>query len=158
MFPLQIEQYQSVKFIYSAKATIFMRNIRWSLLWKIKACNLFTTSESPNIRILQIFCLYLLKGDKKTFFIGRKYFLDQWKMFSCPPSINKNKDLENWNSNIWRLWCREQVNKSKPNFILRILSFYIYLAYQNNQNYSTYFIFLYLAYQNLNLHNRRCVR
>ena len=31
-------------------------------------------------------------------------------MFSCPPSINKNKDLENWNSNIWRLWCREQVN------------------------------------------------
>ena len=30
-------------------------------------------------------------------------------MFSCPPSINKNKDLENWNSNIWRLWCREQV-------------------------------------------------
>ena len=21
-------------------------------------------------------------------------------MFSCPPSINKNKDLENWNSNI----------------------------------------------------------
>ena len=30
-------------------------------------------------------------------------------MFSCPPSINKNKDLEKWNSNIWRLWCREQV-------------------------------------------------
>ena len=30
-------------------------------------------------------------------------------MFSCPPSISKNKDLENWNSNIWRLWCREQV-------------------------------------------------
>ena len=24
-------------------------------------------------------------------------------------SISKNKDLENWNSNIWRLWCREQV-------------------------------------------------
>ena len=22
------------------------------------------------------------------------------KMFSCRPSINKNKDLENWNSNI----------------------------------------------------------
>ena len=31
-------------------------------------------------------------------------------MFSCPPSLNKNTDLENWNSNIWRLWCREQVN------------------------------------------------
>ena len=34
-------------------------------------------------------------------------------MFSCPPSINKNKDLENWNSNIWRLWCREQVTKKQ---------------------------------------------
>ena len=32
-------------------------------------------------------------------------------MFPCPPSINKNKDLENWNLNIWRLWCREQVIK-----------------------------------------------
>ena len=30
-------------------------------------------------------------------------------MFSCPPSINKHKNLENWNSNIWRLLCREQV-------------------------------------------------
>ena len=48
----------------------------------------------------------LLKGDKKTFSIGRK---SKWKMFSCPPSINKNKELENWNSNIWRLWCHEQV-------------------------------------------------
>ena len=35
-----------------------------------------------------------MKGDKKTFFIGRKYF---WEY------------LENWNSNIWRVRCREQV-------------------------------------------------
>ena len=44
------------------------------------------------------------------FFIGPKNIFDQRKMFSCPASINKNKDLENWISNIWRLWCREQVN------------------------------------------------
>ena len=45
-------------------------------------------------------------------------------MFSCPPSINKNKDLENWNSNIWRLWCREQVTQisSKKYSSLLILS------------------------------------
>ena len=30
-------------------------------------------------------------------------------MFSCPPSINKNKDLENSNSNFWRVRCHEQV-------------------------------------------------
>ena len=64
----------------------------------------FQFSNSPNL------CFYLLKGDKKTFFIGPKNIFDQRKMFSCPASINKNKDLENWISNIWRLWCREQVN------------------------------------------------
>ena len=34
-------------------------------------------------------------------------------MFSCPPFNNKNKDLENWNSNIWRVRCREQVTCTK---------------------------------------------
>ena len=30
-------------------------------------------------------------------------------MFSCPPLINKDKDLENSNSNFWRVRCRETV-------------------------------------------------
>ena len=37
------------------------------------------------------------------------YFLDQWKNVFLSPFNNKNKDLENWNSNIWRVQCREQV-------------------------------------------------
>ena len=34
---------------------------------------------------------------------------NQWKNVFLSPFNNKNKDLENWNSNIWRVWCREQV-------------------------------------------------
>ena len=63
----------------------------------------YSNSNSPNL------CFYLLKGEKKT-------FLDQWKMFSSPPSINKNNYLEIWNSNIWRLWCREQVSNTCSNW------------------------------------------
>ena len=48
--------------------------------------NLFTTSDPPNIRIpiLQIF-VFVIEGGQE------------------------NKDLENWNSNIWMVRCREQV-------------------------------------------------
>ena len=50
--------------------------------------NLFTTSNPPNIRIpiLQIF-VFVIEGGQE------------------------NKDLENWNSNIWRVRCREQVKR-----------------------------------------------
>ena len=55
---------------------------------QIKSYILFTTSDPPNIRIpiLQIFV-----------------FLS--------PFNNKNKDLESWISNIWRVRCREQVTR-----------------------------------------------
>ena len=45
----------------------------------------------------------LLKEDKKTFFHWSKKYFRPIKTFSCPPSINKNKYLENWNSNVWSL-------------------------------------------------------
>ena len=50
--------------------------------------NLFTTSDPPNIRIpiLQIF-VFVIEGGQE------------------------NKDLENWNSNIWMVRCREQVRR-----------------------------------------------
>ena len=50
---------------------------------------MFTTSESPNIRIpiLQIFAFIYWRGKRKHFFIGPKYFLDQ--IFGDSDVVNK---------------------------------------------------------------------
>ena len=37
-----------------------------------------------------------IEGGQENIFIGPKNIFDQWKCFLVPPSINKNKDLENW--------------------------------------------------------------
>ena len=63
----------------------------FDLTWCITQITRSRHRNLQNIRIpiLQIF----------VFVYWKKYF-GPIKMFSCPPSINKNKDLENWNSNI----------------------------------------------------------
>ena len=53
-------------------------------------CSRHRNLQNIRIPILQIF----------VFVYWSKIFFGPMKMFSCPPSINKNKDLENWNSNI----------------------------------------------------------
>ena len=42
---------------------------------------------------LSLLCFYLLKGDKKTVSLVQKIFFGPIRMFSCPPSINKNKEV-----------------------------------------------------------------
>ena len=62
--------------------------------------NLFTTSDSPNIRIpiLQIFVFVIEGGQENIFSLVQKIFSTNKKMFSCPPSITKTK--------IWRIRIR----------------------------------------------------
>ena len=50
----------------------------------------YSNSNSP------ILCFCLLKGDKKTFLLVKNIFWTNkngLKMFSCPPSINKTKEV-----------------------------------------------------------------
>ena len=107
------EQTVAIAFECSISFIIFGANNLFSFIWKRMFCHRcifhwFRRKYHFSCRANLInMCHDLLR--ESWFCNGPKYFLDQWKMFSCPPSINKNKYLENWNSNIWRLWCREQV-------------------------------------------------
>ena len=62
--------------------------------------NLFTTSDSPNIRIpiLQIFVFVIEGGQENIFLLVENIFWTNEKIFSCPPSITKTK--------IWRIGIR----------------------------------------------------
>ena len=60
-------------------------------------CSRHRTLQNIRIPILQIFVFVYWRGTRKHFHWSKKYF-QPIKMCSCPLSINKNKDLENWNS------------------------------------------------------------
>ena len=66
---------------------------------RLITCSQHRTLQNIRIPILQIFVFVYWRGTRKHFHWSEKYFR-QIKMFSCRPSINKNKDLEDWNSNI----------------------------------------------------------
>ena len=90
--------------------------------------NLFTTSDPPkysnsNSPILQIFVFVFWRGTRKHFHWSKKYFRPI-KIFSCPPSINKNKDLENSNSNIL------EVPMSQKSYRIQIMFTWQYFAKQ----------------------------
>ena len=72
-----------------------IQNNKVSLL----TCSRHQNLQNIRIPVLQIFVFVYWRGTGKTFYWS-KIFFGPMKMFSCPPSINKNKDLENWNSNI----------------------------------------------------------
>ena len=63
--------------------------------------NLFTTSDPPNIRIpiLQIFVFVIEGGQENIFLLVENIFWTNENVFLSLFN-NKNKDLENWNSNI----------------------------------------------------------
>ena len=68
-------------------------------LHKILTCSRHRNFQNIRIPILQIFVFVYWRGTRNHFYWSIIFF-GPMKMFSCPPSINKSKDLENWNSNI----------------------------------------------------------
>ena len=61
----------------------------------ILTCSRHRTLQNNRIPILQIFVLVYGRGTRKNLYWSKSFF-GPMKTFSCPPSINKNKDLENY--------------------------------------------------------------
>ena len=71
-------------------------------------CSQHRTLQNIWIPILQIFVFVYWRGTRKHFHWSKKYFRPI-RMFSCPPSINKNKDWRIGIGIFWRFRCRKQV-------------------------------------------------